>query len=130
MSTSGARCATTRVTVPISSQSGPRQRTSPTQSARRTSGGTGGGYPDGLSGYDIPLASRISFVCDSFDAMVSNRPYCVAMTLGAAVDEAEHEAGRQFCPTASRALVEVVGPPWRMLGRPRGWGSGLRCGVG
>ena len=79
----------------------------------------GDGYPDGLSGYGIPLASRISFVCDAFDAMVSDRPYRSAMALGAALDELEREAGRQFCPTASRALVEVVGPPWRMLGRPR-----------
>jgi len=90
----------------------------------------GGGYPDGLSGYDIPLASRISFVCDAFDAMVSYRPYRVAMPLGAALDEVEHESGRQFCPTAARALVEIVGPPWRVLGRPRRRGSSWRCGVG
>lgn len=90
----------------------------------------GGGYPDGLSGHDIPLASRISFVCDAFDAMVSDRPYRAAMTLGAALDELEREAGRQFCPTAARALIEVVGPPWRMLGRPGRRGSPRRCSVG
>ena len=89
----------------------------------------GGGYPDGLSGCDIPLASRVSFVCDSFDAMVSNRPYRAAMPLGAALDEVEREAGRQFCPTSSRALLEVVGPPWRMLGRPRHPGEPRPCGM-
>ena len=36
-----------------------------------TSAGTGQGYPQGLAGTEIPLASRIVFVCDSFDAMVS-----------------------------------------------------------
>ncbi len=90
----------------------------------------GGGYPDGLSGYDIPLASRISFVCDSFDAMVSDRPYRVAMPLGAALDELENEAGSQFCPTASRALLDVVSPAWRMLGRAGRRDMHWPCGVG
>ena len=40
----------------------------------------GKGYPDGLAGDEIPLASRIIFVCDAFDAMTSDRPYAKAMT--------------------------------------------------
>jgi HD-GYP domain-containing protein (c-di-GMP phosphodiesterase class II) len=35
----------------------------------------GHGYPDGLAGEQIPLASRITFVCDSYHAMISDRPY-------------------------------------------------------
>ncbi len=35
----------------------------------------GAGYPNGLSGTDIPLAGRICGICDVFDALVSERPY-------------------------------------------------------
>ena len=35
----------------------------------------GKGYPDGLKGDEIPLASRIVLVCDAFHAMTSDRPY-------------------------------------------------------
>ena len=83
------------------------------------------GYPDGLAGSAIPVASRISFVCDSFDAMVSDRPYRSAMTLPRALDEIDQEAGRQFCPMAAGALLDVVSPPWRVLGRPRVGGLGV-----
>src|SRR2546423_9261690 len=38
----------------------------------------GSGYPDGLAGYDIPIASRITFVCDAYEAMTSDRPYRAA----------------------------------------------------
>jgi putative nucleotidyltransferase with HDIG domain len=79
----------------------------------------GRGYPDGLRGVSIPLASRISFVCDAFDAMVSDRPYRRTLSVAEALDEIQREAGRQFCPVAARALVAVVSPPWRVLGRPR-----------
>jgi putative two-component system response regulator len=79
----------------------------------------GRGYPQGLAGPAIPVASRISFVCDSFDAMVSDRPYRAALSLPRALDEIREEAGRQFCPTAAGALIDVASPPWRVLGRPR-----------
>ena len=78
------------------------------------------GYPDGLAGPAIPLASRISFVCDSFDAMVSDRPYRPAMTATQALREVERESGRQFCPLAAEALLAVESPPWAVLGPPRG----------
>ncbi len=35
----------------------------------------GGGYPDGLSGNEIPLGARVVAVCDAFDAMTTERPY-------------------------------------------------------
>ena len=39
----------------------------------------GGGYPDGLPGEAIPISSRITFVCDAYHAMCSNRPYREAL---------------------------------------------------
>jgi len=64
----------------------------------------GGGYPDGLSGHDIPVVSRIVSVCDAFHAMVSDRPYRPAMGLDAALGELEANAGSQLDPE----VVEIV----------------------
>jgi len=69
----------------------------------------GAGYPDGLCGAMIPLASRIVFVCDAYDAMTSIRPYRSAV-LGQdrAAAEIERCAGSQFCPRSAEALVAVL----------------------
>ncbi len=69
----------------------------------------GTGYPDGLAGEEIPLVSRITSVCDAYDAMTSERPYRPTLSREAAMAEIRREAGRQFCPAAARALLEVVG---------------------
>jgi HD-GYP domain-containing protein (c-di-GMP phosphodiesterase class II) len=68
----------------------------------------GGGYPDGLAGEDIPLASRITLVCDAYHAMTSDRPYRKALPLEVARAEIEKGIGTQFCPTAGRALLDVL----------------------
>jgi HD-GYP domain-containing protein (c-di-GMP phosphodiesterase class II) len=68
----------------------------------------GSGYPDGLAGERIPVAARIVFVCDAYHAMTSNRPYRRAMSASAARAEITHEAGAQFCPHASVALLEML----------------------
>ncbi len=68
----------------------------------------GSGYPDGLAGETIPLSSRIAFVCDSYHAMTSDRPYRRALSREAAMEEIAREAGRQFCPTAAQALLEIL----------------------
>ena len=68
----------------------------------------GSGYPDGLAGDAIPLASRIAFVCDAYHAMTHDRPYRRALSHEDAIEEIEVEAGRQFCPTAAAALIEVL----------------------
>ena len=39
----------------------------------------GKGYPDGLKGEEIPLAARIVFVCDAYNAMTTDRPYRAAL---------------------------------------------------
>jgi two-component system cell cycle response regulator len=68
----------------------------------------GTGYPDGLAGEEIPLASRIVCACDAFSAMTSTRPYRTAMTVEAALEELERCAGTQFDPTVARVLAAHV----------------------
>lgn len=68
----------------------------------------GRGYPDGLAGEKIPLASRIAFVCDAFHAMTSDRPYRRSLGREAAIREIEAGVGSQFCPRSSRALLELL----------------------
>ena len=69
----------------------------------------GNGYPDKLKGEDIPLASRIVAVADSFDALTSDRPYRDRKTLGETLRIVEEESGRQFDPQVVRALFGVLG---------------------
>jgi HD-GYP domain-containing protein (c-di-GMP phosphodiesterase class II) len=68
----------------------------------------GRGYPDGLAEDEIPLLSRITFACDAYDAMVSDRPYRPALPPKAAVNELRAHAGSQFCPRAAHALLTVL----------------------
>src|SRR5215210_1399182 len=68
----------------------------------------GAGYPDGLAGEDVPLASRICFVCDAWHAMTSDRPYRPALTTEEARADLEDNAGAQFCPRTVAALMRVL----------------------
>ena len=68
----------------------------------------GDGYPDGLAGEVVPLASRICFVCDAWHAMTSDRPYRRALTTEQARIEIESHAGTQFCPMTVAALIRVL----------------------
>ena len=56
----------------------------------------GKGYPDGLSGENIPFLSRILSVADSFDAMTSNRPYRKALRIDDAIGELQRNHELQF----------------------------------
>jgi HD-GYP domain-containing protein (c-di-GMP phosphodiesterase class II) len=56
----------------------------------------GTGYPDGLSGAEIPLGARILTVADSYDAMISERPYRGAMNAETACAELERAKNTQF----------------------------------
>jgi HD-GYP domain-containing protein (c-di-GMP phosphodiesterase class II) len=67
----------------------------------------GKGYPDGLAGEAIPLASRVFSVCDSFDAMTSDRPYRRALPFERAVEEIERCAGTQFDAEVVRSFVAM-----------------------
>jgi diguanylate cyclase (GGDEF)-like protein len=68
----------------------------------------GGGYPDGLVGEKIPLGARIVAVCDSFDAMVADRPYRSGMPREDALAELRRCAGTQFDPDVVAAFLEVL----------------------
>ena len=68
----------------------------------------GQGYPDGLQGEQIPLASRIILVCDAFHAITSDRPYRKALSVEEALGELEKNAGTQFCLRTVEAFVGMV----------------------
>jgi HD-GYP domain-containing protein (c-di-GMP phosphodiesterase class II) len=69
----------------------------------------GFGYPDGLAGEAIPVGARIIFVCDSFDAITSARPYRERRTARAAFAELRRCSGSQFDAEVVGALAEVMG---------------------
>jgi two-component system, cell cycle response regulator len=65
----------------------------------------GGGYPDGLSGEQIPLPSRIVVARDAFHAMIAPRPYAPGMSDTHARAELSRCAGSQFDPRVIEALL-------------------------
>lgn len=68
----------------------------------------GSGYPNGLSGKDIPLEGRIVAIADVFDALVSVRPYKRALPLVEALDYMSTQAGRHFDPELMRAFDKAL----------------------
>ena len=68
----------------------------------------GSGYPAGLAGDRIPLASRILLVADAFDAITSDRPYRAAQSQDEALQELRRNAGCQFDPRCVDALEEYL----------------------
>lgn len=67
----------------------------------------GEGYPDGLSGEQIPMLARIVAVADAFDAMTSNRPYRQALDPADAFAELERKAGIDFDPACVQAFLAL-----------------------
>jgi putative nucleotidyltransferase with HDIG domain len=65
----------------------------------------GSGYPDKLAQDDLPMAVRIVGVADSFDAMISARPYRAPMTVGNALSEFVRLAPQKFDPNVIQALL-------------------------
>jgi len=66
----------------------------------------GKGYPQGLSGITIPLGSRIIAVCDSIDAMTSDRPYRKAMSFEECINEIIINIGLMFDPVIVQYIVD------------------------
>ena len=68
----------------------------------------GSGYPDGLSGDQIPLASRVILCADAFHAIRCDRPYRRGRSARDALKELRMHAGTQFDPTVVEALADVA----------------------
>lgn len=71
----------------------------------------GRGYPDGLTGDEIPLVSRIVAVCDAYHAMTSDRPYRAASSAESALEELRVQAGIQFDPTVVKEMARLMQSP-------------------
>ena len=84
----------------------------------------GRGYPDGLSGRNIPMAARILTVADAFDAMTSNRVYRKSPGEEFALDQLNEQSGTQFDANLARAFCEIIkARPFQDI--LRAYGSGL-----
>ncbi|MHB0911974.1 MAG: diguanylate cyclase [Armatimonadota bacterium] len=68
----------------------------------------GSGYPNGLTGEEIPLIARIVGVVDAFHAMLTERPHCKASTMDRAKEELQRCAGTQFDPKLTEILLAIV----------------------
>jgi diguanylate cyclase (GGDEF)-like protein/putative nucleotidyltransferase with HDIG domain len=68
----------------------------------------GKGYPEGLTGEEIPLGARILAVADVFDALTSERPYRSAWSQAQALEHLRAEAGTQFDPRIVAAFLEIA----------------------
>ena len=68
----------------------------------------GRGYPDGLSGEDIPLIARILCLADSYDAMTSNRVYRKRLTREEVIGELRKCSGTQFDPKIADIFISLL----------------------
>jgi HD-GYP domain-containing protein (c-di-GMP phosphodiesterase class II) len=68
----------------------------------------GKGYPTGLGGENIPLLSRMLAICDSFDAMTTNRCYRNPITLESCIEEIKRCSGTQFDPSICELFIEFL----------------------
>jgi response regulator RpfG family c-di-GMP phosphodiesterase len=69
----------------------------------------GTGYPEKMSGEEIPLAGRITAVVDVFDALTSQRPYKQPWPVNQALDEIEKLSGTHFDPAVAEAFLRLQG---------------------
>ena len=68
----------------------------------------GRGYPDGLAGEEIPLAARIVFACDAYNAMTTDRPYREAMPREARSPSCRPTRAPSSIRRIVAALIKVV----------------------
>lgn len=71
----------------------------------------GSGYPDGLSGEKIPLSSRIISLADSYDAMLTTRPYHKARTHEQVMEIMKGECGEKSDPFLFGLFEQLVTQP-------------------
>ncbi len=79
----------------------------------------GKGYPRGLRGDAIPLPARVFSIADSFDAMISDRPYRKGMSLEEARAEVRRCAGTQFDPVCVAAFDQIPDEELRRITEER-----------
>ncbi len=68
----------------------------------------GGGYPDRLAGEAIPYCSRLIAICDTYDAMVTDRPYRRGMAEDKTLEEIKMCRGTQFDPVMTDCFLEMI----------------------
>jgi len=68
----------------------------------------GTGYPNGLSGENIPLIARIISVADAYDAMTSNRSYHTVMPQSYVREQIEKGMGTQFDPKIAQIMLDMI----------------------
>jgi diguanylate cyclase (GGDEF)-like protein/putative nucleotidyltransferase with HDIG domain len=68
----------------------------------------GTGYPDRLTGEEIPLGARIIHVADALDSMLTTRIYRAARPAQEAIEELRRASGTQFCPRTVAALERIL----------------------
>jgi putative two-component system response regulator len=68
----------------------------------------GKGYADGLAGEEIPFLARVVSIVDAFDAMLSDRPYRQALSLGETIGQLSGGAGTQWDPRLTRRFLDLV----------------------
>ena len=71
----------------------------------------GTGYPDALAGDAIPYLARLFALVDVYDALTSERPYKHAWSHEEAVAELAAQAGHQFDPELTRAMLDLLAEP-------------------
>ncbi|MBI5232708.1 MAG: diguanylate cyclase [Coriobacteriales bacterium] len=69
----------------------------------------GSGYPDGLSGDEIPLHSRLLALCGEYDVLTSGRSHRGPLSKGAALQEIDLGLGTRFDPELAEVFISVVG---------------------
>ncbi len=67
----------------------------------------GTGYPEGLSGDEIPIEARVVSICDAFDSMTSDTSYQIALPFDAAANEIRDGAGTQFDPEIAAEFLKL-----------------------
>ena len=68
----------------------------------------GNGYPDKLKGENIEYLARVLSLCDSFDAIVSRRPYKDERSIQSALEEIKRCSGTQFDPNLADKFIVLV----------------------
>ena len=75
----------------------------------------GTGYPNGLSGHDIPLGARIFSVIDAMDAMTSKRVYREEIPFEEAIERIKEVSGTQFDPEIVDVFVKIEPAVWEEI---------------